>query len=309
MISRARQAIQFCDRFFFAPVSLFPASLFRIFFGLNLLIMSCLRMKDWRFYFTDEGFVRANQALEILPEFYHPPLTWLPATPGQSLAYNIVLVGALVGLTLGLRARALAMIALLAHLGLMQRNFSIVYGADIVSSFFLFGLCFIESDRYLSLRRLFRRGPILRRPVSDLFSTVGVRLVQIQLCVIYGFTGMEKLKGPTWWDGTAVWAVIGNSQIMMIDTSWLRHFPLAIAFMTFLTVLWEVYFPVLVWVKPIRNVVLLIGVALHAGIALTVGLIFFSGAMVSAYFVFLDPSWLRNKLKRFVPLRLLPPPG
>jgi hypothetical protein len=85
---------------------------------------------------------------------------------------------------------------------------------------------------------------------------------------------------------------------MMFDSSWIKHFPLLIAGATFSTVLFEVYFPVLVWFKPLRKWVLAVGCALHAGIGLSVGLVFFSFAMVSTYVVFLEPEWLKEKARR-----------
>jgi hypothetical protein len=285
------------DHFFFSPVPLLPLAVFRIVFGLNLLLMYFIRVTDWRFYFTDDGFVPSTNSLEILPEYFRPAIALYPATPLAALAVNIVLLLAIAGFTLGYRARVMAIIAFIAHLSLMQRNYSIAYGADIVSTFFLFALCFMESDRYLSIRSFLSPKAQVSTPISNLFSTVGLRLLQLQLCVIYGFTGLEKLKGSSWWDGTAVWAVIGNRQIMMLDASWLKSVPLVIVAMTFTTVLWEVYFPALVWVKPIRKWVLLLGVLLHLGIALSVGLIFFSTAMISTYFVFVDPHWLHSILK------------
>ncbi len=290
------------DRFFFGPISFLPVGVFRFVFGLNLLIMYSLRIKDWRFFFTDEGFISAENAMKIVPEFYEPLFTWYPTTPALSLGLHVVFLVTILLLMLGLWGRWMACLTLILHLAFMQRNFSIIYGADLVSTFFLFGLAFTENDRRFSLRSYFAKGqPREIKPVSHIFSTVGVRLIQIQLCVIYGFTGLEKLKGNSWWEGTAVWAVLGNQQIMLFDTSWLKSVPLLIAAMTYSTLIFEIYFPVLVWLKVAKRWTLLFGALLHTMIAVTVGLFFFSLAMISTYLIFLDPAWLRAKLSRFVP--------
>jgi hypothetical protein len=286
------------DQFFFATQSMLPVAIFRIVLGVNLFVMYAIRFRDWKFFFTDEGFVRSDQALEILPEFFRPVWAWYPATGSMTFVLSLVFLLALLCLTLGVGGRVTALISFVLHIAFMQRNFAIIYGADIIASFFLFGLIFTDNSRRLSLLGFWRARKVAPGRINELFASVGVRLIQIQICLIYGYTGLEKLKGPSWWEGTAVWAVIGNRQIMMFDTSWLKNIPLAIAVMTFSTILFEVYFPILVWIKGIRKWLLAAGVAIHGMIAITVGLVFFSTAMCSTYFLFADPEWLESLLAK-----------
>ncbi len=293
-----RVLVERWNQFFFAPVPLLPAALFRIFLSVTMLIMYSIRFVDWRFYFTDHGFVRGVDAADVLPEFFRPSFSWYPVSEGAVVGCQILFLVAIFLLMLGVGARLMALVAFVLHLAFMQRNFSIVYGADIVVTFLLFSLIFINSGRRLSVLSRSRTLGRVPSEIDEIVSTMGVRLLQIQMCIIYGYTGLEKLKGPSWWDGTAVWAVLGNQQIAMFDATWLRHAPILIMAMTFVTVLWEIYFPVLIWLKPFRRWVLLLGLLLHIGIAATVGLVFFSLVMVSTYFVFMDPWWLELRVSR-----------
>lgn len=294
------------DKFFFDPVSTLPLGLFRFLFGLNALIMYSIRIKDWRFYFTDEGFVQAKDAATTLPEFFQSPLAWVPQNEALTLGLHIVFLIALLFLCVGLFGRVAAIVAMWLHVVFMQRNYGIVYGADIISAFLFFTLALTDNDRSFSLRALLGRAKKPTGTLNQMLTTVGVRFLQIQICVVYGYTGLEKMKGPSWWDGTAVWAVLGNRQLMMFDTSWLREIPLIIVFATFTTLLFEIYFPVLVWLDKTRRWLLLFGVALHAGIAVSVGLVFFSVAMVSTYFIYIPPESLEEVLRRLrVPSRFV----
>ncbi|RYZ64298.1 MAG: hypothetical protein EOP05_22265 [Proteobacteria bacterium] len=156
---------------------------------------------------------------------------------------------------------------------------------------------FIKSDVRFSLTSYFRskRGKpraLKDGSLSQLASSASVRLLQIQLCLIYAYTGLEKMKGPTWWDGTAVWTVLGNRQLFSFDISWVRNAPLLIALMTFGTVFFEIYFAALVWIPKVRKWILSLGVMMHTGIALSMGLFYFSLGMISTYFVFLKPAFL-----------------
>ncbi|MES2962302.1 MAG: HTTM domain-containing protein [Bdellovibrionota bacterium] len=280
------------DRFFFAPTSTLPIGVFRAFFGALALLMYSIRAVNWRFYFTDEGYLPAAHALEVLPAFHQPLFHWYPHSVGMTLAFQIVMLISLVCLTLGIFGRVSALVTFLLHCAFIQRNYTIGYGADFVATFAFFSLIFMDNSRSFSLTSWWsRRCGRAMKPqgeVASIVSTMGMRLIQIQLCLIYSYTGMEKLKGAPWWDGTAVWSVIGNTQLMLFDLSWLKNFPMAIAAMTFATLFFEVYFPAIVWYRPVRKWALLFGVGLHLGITFTIGLFFFSFVMIAVYLLFLD---------------------
>jgi hypothetical protein len=290
------------DRFFFQAANPGAVALFRIFFSATLLLNLAMRIPHTEFYYTEAGGMALEYAIQVLPEFHQPAFTWLPSSFGEALAMQLVQALALLGLLFGvfgrIGSRLLALTALLTHVALMQRNISIVYGADIVSTFWLFGLTFMDSSEAISVRAYLRDRaarksgikPVWLEPVwSRSLTSVGLRLSQIQLSLIYGYTGFEKLKGGDWWD----------EQLMMADLSFLKSVPLIIGLATWGTVLFEVYAPVLLWVRASRRWVILAGWALHLGIAATMGLFVFSFTMMAGYLLFLESDEVRSLLKRF----------
>ncbi len=300
------------DRFFFHAANPNALALFRIFFALTLLLNLAMRIPHTEYYYTDAGGMALDAAIQVLPEFHQPAFTWLPANYAEALAMELAQAFALLALLFGvfgrIGSRLAALLALLTHVALMQRNISIVYGADIVSTFWLFGLCFMDSSEAISVRSYFRdrailkagKTPVWLEPVwSRTLTSVGIRLTQIQLCLIYGYTGFEKLKGGDWWDQTALWKVLGNEQLMTADLSFLRSVPLIIGLATWGTVLFEVYAPILLWVKSARRWTILAGWALHLGIAATMGLFVFSFTMMAGYLLFLESDEVHSLLKRF----------
>ena len=112
------------------------------------------------------------------------------------------------------------------------------------------------------------------------------------------FSGMEKLKGSSWWDGTALWTVLANPQMTVTDFTWLRHLPALIALLTFSTILFEVYFPVLVWVKKTRPWILLAGFGFHFGIGVVMALYSFAMVMIAPYVLFIPEQTLQKYLDR-----------
>jgi hypothetical protein len=207
---------------------------------------------------------------------------------------HALLVMFLVLLTLGIGGRWIMWLAWIIDMGFIQRNFSVNFGADIICSLFLFYMAFTQSCERLSLLNFFKQKKSFRW--SDSLSSCMIRMMQVQICVIYAYTGFEKLKGSTWWDGTALWSVLANPQMVAVDLSFMRAFPTAIAVMSFVTILFEIYFTPAVWSRSLKFPWLIMGFCFHMGIGLLMGLMPFSLAMMSTYFLFLDPLELKQQI-------------
>lgn len=284
------------NKFWFAPIDLLPAAFFRIVFSVVIFLMYSLRQFNVLQYYSDRSMVPLASAQELLPDIFRTPLFWFPASDVGIISFHLLFLFLIILIAFGFYSRICSLLALAIHVCFLYRNYAVAYGADIITCFWLFYLCFIESDRELSLKKKFKLQSLAPKFKDFSLSTVGVRLIQIQLCVIYTYTGFEKLKGPGWWEGTAVWQVMGNLQLSTMNLSVLQSFPLVIVFMTYTTMLFEIYFAAMVWSPKMRKWWLSLGVLFHLGIALTMGLVFFSGVMVAAYIVFMNADWLRSRL-------------
>jgi hypothetical protein len=164
----------------------------------------------------------------------------------------------------------------------------------MIATFFLFYLIFAKTDA----------APTRKEAWSTLLTSVMLRLVQIQVCVIYAFSGWEKLKGVAWWKGEAIWTVFANAQITRWHMNWVSDFPLVITFLTYMTLIWEIYFPAVIWSKKLRPWVLVGGIGLHLGIGIVVFIPYFSALMIISYASFLTPEesrWILRRVKRVFP--------
>lgn len=277
--------------FWFLPMDLQNVGLFRLLFGLTLLGLYLLRFSQFDFYFSESGLVTSQQAMTLFGEEYRPLLTYfLPSDQGiflQGILHLILIFLFAVG-ALG---RCLTPLLFLVNLGLLQRNYSIVYGADLFANFWLFYFCFIQHNKYYSVLNLFNKNR-LAQIQADMFSTLGIRFIQIQMCLCYAYTGFEKLKGTQWWDGTAIWHVVGMEQLVPNDFGFLRNFPILVGLIAMTTILYEVYFTFAVW-SPLRRAWLLTGLFLHLGIAVFLNLWFFGIIMLSAYCLFMTQTELK----------------
>lgn len=278
----------------------------RILLGLVLLYLSIYRHFNID-QFMAGSIIPRDQALEMFPEFYKPWIQFFFWPDVLAPAFHLVLILLYVLMVLGLTNRILLFATWIIAQGFIQRNYSILFGADLIGNLLLFFLSFTSCSRWWSVRplifgyltrtfstldRLFKKlkWPRVISGLLDDLSHVAFRLLQIQICVIYAYTGLEKLKGLSWWDGTALWTVLANPQFTNYDLIWLRNFPIVFALGTFITIIFEVYFPVMVYMKKTRAIWLGLGVLFHLGIGFLLGLMPFSLVMLSTYFLFFDIS-------------------
>ncbi|MFF5283331.1 HTTM domain-containing protein [Streptomyces sp. NPDC012756] len=119
-------------------------------------------------------------------------------------------------------------------------------------------------------------------------------VIMAEVCLIYSTAGWYKIQGSRWQDGTALfyplhldyfspWPflsdLLGSSGVMVM-------------LLSYGTVIVQVAFPFTLFNRKVKNVLLVVMMAEHAGIAVLLGLPVFSLAMISADAVFLPTAFL-----------------
>ncbi|WP_413557024.1 hypothetical protein [Bdellovibrio sp. HCB209] len=281
------------DAFWFGSQNLLPLAFMRVMLCGTLLYMSVMRFFNLSF-FTDASWVSRDKALLILPELGRPLFAWnfWPDSMNVPMLSLLVLLFAL--LTIGIGGRVLMALAWVINIGFIYRNYPVNFGADVIGSLFLFYMMFTNSCERLSVLNLIRKKKSFQ--ASDALSSMMIRMMQVQIMAIYAYTGWEKLKGGSWWDGTALWSVLANPQMTTMDFTFLREIPWIIPIIGYMTIIFEIYFPpMVVWHKS-RHAWLLMGVGMHMGIGIFMGLMPFATIMLSTYFLFLSPIALQDKI-------------
>jgi hypothetical protein len=281
------------DEFWFGPQNLLGLAFMRVVLCGTLVYMSIMRFFNLDFFGETNWVTKAN-ALLILPELGRPMFTWNFWPDAYNMHINILVVLLFALLTVGIGGRILMALAWVINIGFIYRNYTVHFGADVIASLFLFYMVFTNSCERLSILNLIRKKKSFK--ASDAVSSMMIRMMQVQIIAIYAYTGWEKLKGASWWDGTAMWSVLANPQMTTMDFSFLREIPWVIPVIGYLTIIFEVYFPpMVIWHKS-RHAWLLMGFAMHMGIGLFMGLMPFATIMLSTYFLFLSPIALEQKI-------------
>ena len=128
---------------------------------------------------------------------------------------------------------------------------------------------------------------------SEVGKGMAFRMFQLQVCVIYFVSTVYKLYGDHWMEGAAV------SELMLNPIYNIFH-PMVFckelsAIMVYLILVYQLLFPIFIWWKKFKKSIVLIGLALHIGIAILMGLFFFSFVMIISYLLFVDIEILYKK--------------
>lgn len=281
------------DRFWFAPQNLLGLAFMRVMLCGTMVYLYSARLLNLNYY-TDSSWISRSMALDVMPELYRPLFLWTFWPESLNLVMHVLFVVLLILLTLGIGGRWLMWVAWIIDAGFIQRNYSVNFGADVIAALFFFYMSFTQSCERLSVLNLFRKKKEFRH--SDTLSSVMIRMMQVQISVIYAYTGWEKLKGASWWDGTALWSVMANPQMTTMDFSFIRSIPWVIPVVAYLTIIFEIYFPMGVAWSKTRSLWLWMGFLFHASIAAFLGLAPFAAVMVSTYFLFINPLVLEQKI-------------
>lgn len=251
---------------------------------------------SWRLllvsHYQSNSMIPRELALRLYPDFYRGSFEYFFWSDSWALPMHVLLLVLLLMGFLGLSNRFLMLLTWVIYQGFLQRNYAIQFGADLIGGLFLFFISWTYCCEKWSLKNLIFKSRFQFQPQRflDQVSSVVFRIMQIQISVIYAYTGFEKLKGNSWWDGTALWTVFANPQFTVLDFTWLQNFPLFFAIGTFTTVIFEIYFPTMMLFRKTRLPWLALGVIFHFLIGTTLGLMPFSLVMISTYFLFLERS-------------------
>ncbi|MCX4534043.1 HTTM domain-containing protein [Streptomyces sp. NBC_00841] len=130
--------------------------------------------------------------------------------------------------------------------------------------------------------------------LANLAHNATLVVIMAEVCLIYATAGWYKIQGSRWQDGTALYYPLKLDYF----TPWpalsdlLASNGVMVMVLTYGTVIVQVAFPFTLFNRRVKNVLLVAMMCEHAGIALLLGLPFFSMAMIAADSVFLPTVFL-----------------
>jgi hypothetical protein len=262
--------------------------------------------KKWGMY-PSQAFARGHPLFSIW--FHVTDPTWMWVCHGVMLLIMFLF-------TIGLCTRLTSVLTWLSILCYIQRAQTSLFGMDTIMNLVVFYLMIGPSGAALSVDRLLARhwqkmaarreglpGPeFFPQPAPSVSANLALRLLQVHLCIVYLASGLSKLQGPAWWNGTAVWSTMANFEFspmryqlymnalfFLVNHRWLWE--LVMSGTAIFTLIFEIGFPFFmllayaigsrnVWSRQIRWLTIAGAVVLHLGIAIFMGLVCFSLMMM-----------------------------
>jgi hypothetical protein len=204
--------------------------------------------------------------------------------------------------TLGFCARATALASWIVIVSLARRMPVALFGFDLTLSNWVFYLAAfgasgdaLSVDRWLAARRRRAAGASMTADGRDgdawssttAGANLSLRMIQLHLALVYGCAGLSKLTGPEWLDGTALGMLVLTPEFRRFDLTWTLRYPTILMLSTYAGVLLELAYPVLIWTRRWRRLVIANVVLMHVLIDLMLGLREFGLAMIVANLAFL----------------------
>jgi HTTM domain len=283
MTGRARRLVTAWSGFFFEPTPTSTLALVRIALGVVVLGWALSMAGDIFAFFGPDG---------VQPRQPGGAGAWgLLGFGGGDVAVGLLysaLILAAIALVLGIHTRLAAVVTFLALLSFERRSPFVINAGDQLLRVIAFYLMLAPAGAALSVDR-WRRGLSLwefprRAPWA-------LRLIQLQLSIVYLAAVWAKVRGTTWNDGTAV-----SYALRLVD---LERFPVPAfvpttpgisALLTYGTLGIELSVAILVWNRRLRPWVLALGVLMHLGIDWSLRVGFFSLAVFVMYAAFIPPE-------------------
>lgn len=269
----------YCDRredYYFAPF-------FRISIGLFCLLHFLSIISDFKLLYSSYGFVPAELG-ELFKSSnvvgFSEFASFLKSLLGFSemtsiLIFKLLFVSFSFFLASGFLTRFSAFIILFLHVILTKGSILYSYGVDNFTTIALFYCLIFPLNRQFSIDKLIFN---LRSVSISKYR----KLLQIHLCFVYFFSGLEKAMGINWWNGESIWKsftmpILGNHNF---DFSFLAQYPILPMILGWCIVVIELCYPFFIFRKSASKYWLALTVSMHVGIIFLLNLQFFGSLMV-----------------------------
>jgi hypothetical protein len=291
--------------FWFTPEPAYTLGLVRIAFGALMVYVTLDLLPGLPVLFSQKGPVPAQPGTDFhwVQKYQWGIFQYLTSDTAILIGWILLLLAA-VSLLVGWHSRLAAVLVWVLFLSFIRRNPSVFNYGDLVIAITALILALSACGAALSLDQRRRTG---RFWSAEHRARWPVRLMQVELSLIYLFSAQTKLLSDAWNDGSAVsfpWRTFHDWAIVPVPP-WIAENPFLVNVATWGTMALEFALALLVWNRRLRYWVLAAGVVMHVLIWLNLSVWFFGLAMFVLYLAWVPwetvrdmPDWLKGAWSR-----------
>lgn len=304
-----KQFADYIDGFFFRKISASGFGLMRISWGFVVFTAMLMAWPDVIRYYTDSGIMPGDLGHLVFRSDYRFTLLDIITDNQAVILLYFTLLYAAFCTMIGVWPRLMTIVTVVLLTSFHERNLQPLGGGDTVLRNIGYLLMIAPELRAFSVERLsaqWKNWKESRSLLSPLrMSMWPYRLLLWQLLIIYITSGIDKLTGTMWLDGTAVAATLHHTHFTRLPKEWMDVFSVVTPFIGVFFILYEFTWAFLLIPKPLARILpaairrhslkrwlILCGVTLHGGIAIMMEVGSFSFAMMTLYLgLLLDEDW------------------
>ena len=296
------------NRFWFTPSAPQTLGLLRVLTGALALYYVASFGPDLVAFFGPGGLIPVETVQtwtnNVVTRFSYFDSIHSPGSLRAAHFAGLVVVGLF---TIGFFTRVTSILSLVVLLSYLHRAPMLVSEAEPVLAMLMLYLCIgpagecFSVDAWRRHRKAQRTDPTGEPPArrKSTLATIATRLIQIHLAAIFVASGLAMLSTQTWWAGDAVWWIVARprSSGFWLTRS-LSRMPLVFQFLTHTIVAYHLLFPLLVWNRLARPLVLAAGLLVWPLVAVISGLYLYAAVMLAGTCIYLSPSLVALLEKR-----------
>lgn len=277
-----------------------PLEIARIGLGAALLLHYALATPYLFDLWGADGWV--PRELAVTEDPWSLSLLFSLTSPAQLAVFHAVFLVCCAAMMLGWRTSWVKWAVLIGQISYDHRDPLLFYGVDKILASLLLILCVapigraLSLDRVRALRAAKRKNLAATLPLyASPWTGACIRLMQIQMALLFFYSAISKLGGDDWWNGDAIWFVFTTDEHYspLLLRLFASHYWL-VNVATYGTILIEIAFTFLIWQERTRPYLLAAALFLHAQFAILMGLFYFSFVMMMGHMSFVRPQWLRR---------------
>jgi hypothetical protein len=284
-------AVQTWQGFWFELQPAYALGLVRMAFGVLAIAWTISLLPDLSALFGPHGIVPRQPG----DASYWGVFGLFTSDRALLIGWAVLLVASL-ALTIGWHSRVAALVVFVLIMSFQHRDPWVWNSGDVVVRIEALVLALSPCGAALSLDQA-RRGETFwsaqQRPQW------AVRLLQVQMSLIYVASALSKITGTAWPHGTAVsYALRLPDLVLLTPPDWVTNSALLMNAATWGTLALELCLGLLVWNRRLRAWVLAVGVVMHTVIMATIAVGFFTLAMFVLYLAFIPPETVQRLGKK-----------